>query len=117
MDRISIQALAVETIIGIHDWERRDKQLVNIDIDLFFDASNAARTDAIEDTVSYGDVARLVAELVETSHFNLIESLASAIADSVLSGFAVERIIVTVGKPAAVKRAANVSVTIARDRS
>jgi dihydroneopterin aldolase len=116
MDKISIHELSVETIIGIHPQERRQKQGIHIDLDLFVDTANAAKTDVIEDTLSYGDVARLVVELAENSQFNLIEALAGAIADAVLAAFHAERLIVTVSKPAAVANARNVSVTIERSR-
>lgn len=117
MDQIAIHGLAVETIIGVHDWERRQKQLVRIDLTLHLSTRNAAKTDAIEDTVSYGDVARLVSDLAERSNHNLIESLAAAIADTVLAGFGIESITVVVHKPGAVTNADGVSVTIHRSRT
>ena len=116
MDKISIHELSVETIVGIHSWERRQKQGIQVDLDLFVDTANAARTDVIEDTISYGDVARLVVELAENSQFNLVESLAAAIADAVLSAFHAERLIVTVIKPGAIANARSASVTIERGR-
>lgn len=116
MDRISIHGLALEAIIGIHDWERRARQPVKIDLTLFCDTTRAATTDAIFDTINYGDVARLVDDLVSASEYYLIESLAGAIASAVLSAFDIERLICTVSKPNAVENADNVSVTIERSK-
>ena len=113
-DRIKIEGLSVETIIGVHDWERRQKQLIRIDLTLEVDIDNASKTDVIEDTVSYGDIARLVIDLAERSRYNLIESLASAIANAVLAACGVERLVVTVHKPGAIPNADDVSVTIER---
>ena len=114
MDKISIHALSVKATIGIHDWEREQKQPLAIDLDLFVDTTNAAKTDVIEDTVSYGDVARLITDLAESSRYYLIESLATAIADTIIEGFPIEHLSVTVSKPGAVSNAENVSVTIER---
>lgn len=116
MDQISIHGLAVETIIGIHDWERRQKQLVRIDLTVHCNTHNAARTDAIEDTVSYGDVARLVSDLAERSDYSLIEALAGAIAETLLAGFDIQSVTVVVHKPGAVANADSVSVSIHRSR-
>ena len=34
MDTIFLQALEIETIIGIYDWEREVKQTVSIDLEM-----------------------------------------------------------------------------------
>ena len=47
MDRVFIENLTVETVIGIYDWEREIRQAVSLDLEMDFDirtaASNAAR--------------------------------------------------------------------------
>jgi len=116
VDKISIEGLAVETIIGVHDWEREQKQTVMIDLQLFTSTDAAARSDDVAHTIGYGDVARYATEFVESSHFNLIESLASALSERILERFPVTRLNVTVSKPGAVENAGNVSVSIERSR-
>jgi 7,8-dihydroneopterin aldolase/epimerase/oxygenase len=116
MDRITIEALQVDTIIGIHTWEKSQRQTVLIDIDLMTDIRLAAGDDSIADTVHYGDIARCVTEWVAQSQLNLIETMAEQIADLLLSRFLVASVIVKVSKPGAIKNAANVSVTIERTR-
>lgn len=116
MDRVSVLGLEVETIIGVHDWEKTTRQQVVIDLELFCDTREAAATDNLEDTLSYGDIARLVTGFVSQSQFNLIETLAEQVASQVLAAFAVERLVLTVGKPGAVKNARTVAVTIERSQ-
>lgn len=113
-DRISIHGLTVDTIIGVHDWERGRKQQIRIDLTLRVNVIHAARTDLVANTVSYGDVARLISDLAEASSYNLIEALAEAISAAVLSTFKIESLVLTVHKPGAVANADSVSVTIER---
>jgi len=116
MDKISIEGLAVETIIGVHDWEREQKQTVMIDLQLFTSIDAAARSDDIAHAIGYGDVARCATEFVESSRFKLVESLASALSEHLFHRFAVTKLNVTVSKPGAVRNADNVSVSIERSR-
>lgn len=116
MDRIFIEGLAVEAIIGVHEWERRNRQKVVIDIEVFSDTSCAAEHDDLAETTSYGDIARAVTAAVEASEFRLIETLADDLATLILREFGPPRLTVTVRKPAAVANASNVGVTIERVR-
>lgn len=116
MDKILIEALEVMAIIGIHDWERTTPQRVLIDLELGFESRAAIATDDIADTPGYGDIARAVTTLVEASNYQLLESLAEAIAQALLSDFNVAFVTVKVGKPEAIANARNVSVIIERER-
>ncbi|MCW8873786.1 MAG: FolB domain-containing protein, partial [Xanthomonadales bacterium] len=48
MDRVFIENLTVETVIGIYDWEREIRQAVSLDLEMDFDIRAAAASDAIE---------------------------------------------------------------------
>jgi dihydroneopterin aldolase len=43
MDRIFINALAVDAVIGIYDWERKVKQHLEVDLEIWMDLRAAAR--------------------------------------------------------------------------
>ena len=49
MDKVFINNLAVEAIIGIFQWEREVRQLISIDIEMDFDNKQAAKSDNIEE--------------------------------------------------------------------
>lgn len=114
LDKVSIEGLALQAIIGVHDFERHTRQPVVIDLDLFIDITRAAETDNLEDTVSYGDVCRAITRLVESSSFNLVEALAESIAALVFETWQVPRLVLKVSKPDAVPEATNISITIER---
>ena len=47
-DKVFIEDLEVETIIGIFGWERKVKQIVKISLEMDFNISDAAKTDNID---------------------------------------------------------------------
>lgn len=116
MDIIYLHGLKVDCIIGVWEWERRIRQTVTFDLDLGFDISAAAKTDALEDALSYKDVAKRVTALVRASEYTLVESLAEAVADLLLGEFSVPWCRVRVNKFGAVRGAGDVGVVIERGR-
>ncbi|MFO7899157.1 MAG: dihydroneopterin aldolase, partial [Planctomycetota bacterium] len=116
LDRIHIGDLLLRCIVGVRDWERREKQNVNVNITLFADLRTPGRTDRIEDTVDYVAIKKKVIALAENSSFYLIERLAQRIAETCLEDRRVERVAVRLEKPGALRFARTVSVEIVRDR-
>jgi len=114
MDRITLSQLEVDCIIGIFDWERKRKQKVLIDLEMPCDARRAAKSDHINDTLDYKKISKSVLSLVQKSKFQLIETLAEAIAREILTISHIPSITVRVSKPGAVRYSQNVSVCITR---
>jgi len=117
LDRIHIRDLRLRCIIGINHGERDEKQDVEINITLWADLRQAARTDRIEDTVDYEAIELKVVELVEGSSDSLIERLAQRVADICLADAKVRRVRVLIEKPSALRVARTVGVEIERDRA
>jgi D-erythro-7,8-dihydroneopterin triphosphate epimerase len=113
---IRITDLALRTIIGINEWERHHPQDILINIGMDFDASAAVESDRIEDTVDYKSIKRGIIELVERSQFGLIEKLAHAILELVMSDAKVLAARVRVDKPHALRFADSVSVEMSAER-
>ena len=44
-DRVFIEGLEIEALIGIYDWERRIRQPLRFDIEMAFDNTRPAATD------------------------------------------------------------------------
>jgi 7,8-dihydroneopterin aldolase/epimerase/oxygenase len=114
MDKIFLRDLTIETIIGIYEWERGATQTVSIDLEMAVDVRRAARTDAIDDTLNYKAVAKRLIRLVGESRFQLVESLAEAIARVVVTEYPVPSVRVSVAKPGAIEGSREVGVIIER---
>jgi len=116
-DRIEIRDLLLRAIIGINPDERINRQDVLLNIELDTDLRPAARSDDIRDAVNYRTIAKEVIELVEGSEYQLVESLAEAVAALCLRDKRVTRVRVSLQKPGALRFAASVGITIERTRS
>lgn len=116
MDVIYLQGLAIETVIGVHEWERRIRQTVVFDLELGADIARAAATDSIADTVNYRDVAKRLTAFVSQSEFQLVETLAERAAELLLTEFRVPWLRLRLDKHGAVRGAGGVGVVIERTR-
>ncbi len=115
-DTIFLHELRVQTVVGIWEWERKIRQTVSIDLEMAADIRRAAKNDSIEDTLNYKSVAKRVKQFVEDSEFQLVETMAEKIAETVLAEFELPWIEVRVSKPGAIRGAKNVGVLIRRHR-
>jgi len=116
MDKVFIEALRVETVIGIYDWERQVRQPVVIDLEMAADNARAAASDRIEDSLTYKSVAKAVIALVEQSECQLVETLAEAVARLVIDEFHIPWVRVRLDKIGALRGAKGVGVIIERER-
>lgn len=99
-DRIHLGAMVFQGHHGYSEEEREQPQPFEVDVLLSLDLAPAGGTDDLAMTVDYAVVYRLVREVVESTSFRLLETLAEAIAQEVLSGHArVDAVEVRVRKP------------------
>jgi len=114
MDLVFIEDLRIETVIGIYDWERKIRQIVALDLEMAFDNRKPAASDKIEDTLDYKAVSKRLIAFVESSHFELVETLAERCAAIVREEFHVPWLRLKLSKPGAVTGSRAVGVIIER---
>lgn len=101
-DRILISDLHFFARHGLFAEEEALGQRFVVSLVLELDLSRAGASDAMEDSVHYGEVVATTEAIVTQRRFKLIEALAEAIAGAVLDCFPlVQRITVRVAKPGA----------------
>ncbi|MEU0574158.1 2-amino-4-hydroxy-6-hydroxymethyldihydropteridine diphosphokinase [Dermacoccus nishinomiyaensis] len=98
-DRITLTGLAVTACHGVLDFEKRIPQPFVLDISLEADLGPAGRSDELEASLSYADVAARAIEVCSGEPVDLIETLAERVADACLAWEIVEAVDVTVHKP------------------
>ncbi|HRD71428.1 MAG TPA: dihydroneopterin aldolase [Aquimonas sp.] len=116
-DRVFIEALEIECLIGIYDWERTVRQNVVLDIEMAFDNRVPADSDAIEHTLDYKAVSKRLMQFVGDSSYGLVETLAEQCAAIILNEFNVAWVRLKLAKPGAVRGARSVGVIIERQRN
>lgn len=116
MDKVIINNLLVRGIIGVNDWERKRPQDILINITLFTDTRRAAETDDINDCVNYSTVSKKIQAHAETAERLTVEALANDLAEICLEEKDVQKVVVRIEKPGAVRFAESVGVEIERSR-
>ena len=115
-DRVFIEALEIECLIGIYDWERTVRQSVVLDIEMAFDNRLPAGSDAIEDTLDYKAVSKRLMQFIGDSSYGFVETLAEQCATIILNELNVNWLRLKLAKPGAVRGARSVGVIIERQR-
>lgn len=98
--------------IGVSSEERRKKQKILIDAELFL---NPTYVKNLGETIDYRRVYNLIEKMAE-KEYKLIESLAQDIADEILKNFKVKEILIRVKKPSALKKASYAAVEIRKKK-
>lgn len=115
-DVIALTGLRVWGRHGVLPEERRDGQDFVVDVELVVDTRAAAASDDLSDTVDYAALADRLAAVVAGEPVDLLETLASRLAEVCLVDDRVISTRVTVRKPGAPIQHAfsDVSVTVVR---
>ena len=114
MDRVLIEALVVETVIGVYDWERTIRQRLVMDLEMATDIRAAAADDDLTYTLDYAAISARIQTFAEESRFELVETFAERLAALLREEFGIPWLTMTVRKPGAVPEAAAVGVRIVR---
>jgi len=126
--RVFLNALKVDTLIGIYEQEYIDKQpvLISLSMEVLADAGSIIpvfvppkwEEDAeMRAIVCYDSLSKLMRKMVTSKHYGLIETLAEDIADAVLSDKRILSVTVKIEKPDAITDAASAGVEITRQQN
>jgi dihydroneopterin aldolase len=99
MDKIFLNDLKIDTIIGIFDWERETLQTLTFDLEMDWNIAKAAASDDIVDTLDYGAIAQSLVSFVEASRYQLIETLAEEICKLLLTHYPMPKVKLILTKP------------------
>lgn len=117
-DRIVLRGLRVYGYHGVLEHERADGQEFTVDVMIWLDLDKAGASDALENTVDYGAMAQRAASIVGGRPRDLLESVATEVADELMTDTRLHAAEVTIHKPHAPIPLTfdDVAVTIRRSR-
>jgi 7,8-dihydroneopterin aldolase/epimerase/oxygenase len=113
-DSVMIEGLAVETVIGVYDWEREVSQRLLIDLEMAWDNSVPAASDDVADALDYARVCERITGYLADTRPQLLETAAEGIAALLQREFGVYWLRLIIRKPGAVPAATSVGVSIER---
>jgi dihydroneopterin aldolase len=83
-DKILIQDLIVECLIGVYAHEHNKRQRVRLNMEILVAPRAPGTSDALDTTIDYADLIQRTKTLMQARHRQLVETLADEIAALVL---------------------------------
>ncbi|WP_196221570.1 dihydroneopterin aldolase [Sansalvadorimonas verongulae] len=105
MDKVLINDLYVESVIGFYHWEHEEPQPLIIDLELGTNFTDAFTSDDLEDALNYAEIRKQVKTLCQESRFHLLERLAGEIVNHVFTNFPITDVRLNIRKPHALRDA------------
>ena len=99
LKKILIENLTCDASVGVYENEKLSKQkiIINVEISLF--KKMKTHTDNINDVADYGKFRGIILEVVNSKHFDLIETLADSLIKRIKTFDKVENVKIKVTKP------------------
>lgn len=97
-DRLALADVRCMCHIGVTDEERRERQRLSVDVELYADLEEAGRSGDLARTIDYRQVCEAVRGLLESGRFHLVEAAASGVLQLLLARFPIRRAVVRVRK-------------------
>ena len=102
LDKILIEKLQVFAHHGYYDEEQKLGQMFLLSIAAELDFSTNASSDSLKGTVSYSEIAKLAAKVMQAENYRLIETAAESVARAILSTWnQIKRVTLKLEKPSA----------------
>ena len=116
MDKIILEGISVNAIIGTLPHERIRRQQLLIDIEISLDLKKAASTDDLFQSVDYSEIEKRTLDIAENSSFLLLEALAGKVGEMLLSYELVRQAKVSIFKAAGSSAGRGVRIVLEFDK-
>ena len=114
--KVLISDLTLLMSIGIHDFEKIEKQEVKFNINIDINPSLAPIENKLNSIVNYETVVRDITRLTKRKHYELLETLAEDIFFELFKNINVQKIILKIEKTQIIKNTSSVGVEITKKR-
>lgn len=104
MDRVFIEGLEVDTVIGAYDWERGIRQCLRLDLSFAWDNRPAAAGDDLTLALDYASVSSRIQAFAEQAQFQLVETFAERLTEVLMSEFKITWMHLKLTKPVPFRR-------------
>ncbi len=116
-DKIIINDLEIDCIIGVRKRERKERQKVFITIEIFTNVEKAAKSSNIKDTINYSSIIKNIKKLVINKKYLLLETMVEDIAKLILKNKKANEVKVFIKKPNAIVKGKYAAVEIERGQN
>ena len=114
--KVLIKDLVFNTSIGIHGFEKKQKQQIKFNIEIDISSSLKPSNTNLNSIVNYEDVISSVKILTQKKHYDLLEVLAEDIFLELFKNKNIIKIKLKIEKPEIIKNTASVGIEIIKKR-
>ena len=114
--KIIITDLVFNTLIGIHDFEKRKEQQIKFNIEIDINPLLKASENDLKSIVNYENVINKVKSITHKKHYNLLETLAEDIFTNLFLAKNIIKIKLRIEKPEIIKNTSSVGIEISKKR-
>ena len=97
--KIFIENLICNAYLGVYEEEKNSKQKIIINLEILLIKNIKTNSDNLDDVADYGKFRRTILNVVNTKHYNLIETLAETLINKCKSLDKVKYIKIKITKP------------------
>ena len=114
--KIIISDLVLLTSIGIHEFEKKQKQEVRFNVNIDINPSLFPVEDKLNSIVNYEIIIKTITKLAKNKHYELLETLAEDIFNELFKDINILKIKLKLEKTQIIKNTSSVGIEISRKR-
>ena len=114
--KVLIKDLIFNTTIGIHDFEKKQKQQIKFNIEIDINSSLTPANNNLNTIINYEDVINNIKTLTQKKHYGLLEVLAEDIFLSLFENKNIIKVKLKIEKPDIIKNTTSVGIEITKKR-
>ena len=114
--KVSIKNLILKISVGLHDFEKIEKQRVRFSIDISTDSNVKPNNNDLSSIVNYEDTIKKITYITEKKHHELLEDLAENIFDTIFESKLVKKVNLKLEKLDIIKNTESVGIEVSKSR-
>ena len=114
--KVNIKNLILNISVGLHDFEKKEKQRVRFNIDISTDSNIKPDNNNLSSIVNYEDTINKVTHIAKIKHHELLEDLAENIFDIIFKNKIVKKVNLQLEKLDIIKNTESVGIEVSKKR-
>ena len=114
--KVNIKNLILNISVGLHDFEKKEKQRVRFNIDISTDSNIKPDNTNLSSIVNYENTINKISDITKTKHHELLEDLAENIFDIIFKSKIVKKVKLKLEKLDIIKETESVGIEVSKKR-
>ena len=115
--KVIIKDLILKIFVGIHDYEKIEKQKVKFNLEIVSDPNLIANKKDLNTIINYEKIINDIKKITNNKHHELLEDLAENLFDQIFKNSNIKKINLKIEKLEIIKDAGSVGIEISKTKS